>query len=630
MSRDVGFIAWKDPRQWMEAMRGPRWLARIKKENTEFNEELYRAASVEEYVAAAAAFQAHSAEEEAITAYSVPVGKNSIRITSEGGGSLKWRWETQDKSHLAGDLDVAENCVIFSKDVKEGGRHYELCTATPEKTLWTFDGRGRHGLSSDVAILGGRVYVLEAASPLQYKWLVSVDLATGKGRRVHYEEHDLSTSLSLVRGENKCLFLHTENGGKEGLFHIGLHGKVTRLCEEGVSFYAVGYGKGRHEPCYFSRASTAAPWKAYGAALKALHLPPEFFTNGIDLVNLREGLVVHRRHGMRFVEACRGRNKRLLSFVGEMEENFWASWNGWETEFRLFVPGQAAVRAAVDGGKLLVEESKGVYGGVLKHGFAKSRDGASVGWAMCSKEGERPKGLLVIGYGAYGLTTPLNTTRWRPYIEAGFAVGFAFVRGGGDYNSAWAEAGRLDGKLLGVEDFEGCIRAMQNVAGVAAKKTCIFGRSAGGYLVGTTIVRNPGGELAKIAYTEAPYVDVLQTASNVKLPLTIFEYLEFGDPAHKIYDFQTMLELSPVNALGPKGAPGVFVLCRVGLNDRQVYAYESVKWMDALRGISGSISGSNEKKLLYLTKGVGHNVHGVDVQMERAEDLLIITKKVLG
>jgi oligopeptidase B len=178
----------------------------------------------------------------------------------------------------------------------------------------------------------------------------------------------------------------------------------------------------------------------------------------------------------------------------------------------------------------------------------------------------------------------------------------------------------LDGKLLGVEDFEACIRGMQKVGGLGPKNTCIFGRSAGGYLVGTTIVRNPGGQLARFAYTEAPYVDVLQTASNVKLPLTVFEYLEFGDPAHKIYDFQTMVELSPVSALGPSGAPGVFVLCRVGLNDRQVYAYESVKWMDALRGNEGG----GYKKLLYLTKGYGHNVHGADVFVERAEDLLLL------
>jgi oligopeptidase B len=238
---------------------------------------------------------------------------------------------------------------------------------------------------------------------------------------------------------------------------------------------------------------------------------------------------------------------------------------------------------------------------------------------------DKPKALLVIVYGAYGMTTPVGTTRWRAYIEAGFAVGFAFVRGGGDDNDIWAEAGRREGKERGVEDFEACVRAMQRATGVGAEKTCIFGRSAGGYLIGTTVLRNPDGGLAKYVYAEAPYVDVLQTASNVDLPLTMPEYFEFGDPAHKIFDFETILRLSPVSGLGPDGAPGVFVLCRVGLNDRQVYAYESVKWMDALRG-----GRKEDNKILFLTEGVGHNVHGELESIERAEDFLILFEKMLG
>ena len=31
--RDVGFLSWRDPDAWMEAMRGPRWNALVKEEN---------------------------------------------------------------------------------------------------------------------------------------------------------------------------------------------------------------------------------------------------------------------------------------------------------------------------------------------------------------------------------------------------------------------------------------------------------------------------------------------------------------------------------------------------------------------------------------------------------------------
>ena len=621
MIRDVGFLKWKDPTHWMEAMRGPRWRARMNQENNAFTKMLKSVATVKKIATMAKQFRTYSDQVDELIAYDVSVGTTKIHVTEGGGGDLIWWWDgAKKKSPLAGSLDVTDDSVVvYTSDIKNGGRHYNMLAVGPKGTLWTFDGRGRHGLSADVAILGDRVYCLEAAGPLQYKWLVSVDLKTGKNRRVHYEEHGLSTTLALIRGENKCLFLLTENGGRQALYHITAKG-VSQLEKDAKVFFPVGFGHG-HAPCYFFRKEFDSPWEARGG-LSGLRPPKDFYTSGIDIVSLREGLVVYRHHGERFMFHCREGSKSVMSFWGEIEENPWAVWNGLVADMRIFSPGQTPVRAVWSDG-IHVEKPLAVYGGILRHGFARSKDGSSVRW-LCTWD-KKPKALLVIAYGAYGMTTPVGTTRWRAYIEAGFAVGFAFVRGGGDDNDIWAEAGRREGKERGVEDFEACVRAMQRATGVGAQKTCIFGRSAGGYLIGTAILRNPDGGLAKYVYAEAPYVDVLQTASNVNLPLTIPEYLEFGDPAHKIFDFETMLRLSPVSGLGPEGAPGVIVLCRVGLNDRQVYAYESVKWMDALRG-----GREGDGKILFLTEGVGHNVHGELESIERAEDFLILSEKMLG
>lgn len=597
----------------------------MNQENNAFTKVLKSVATVKQIADTARQFRAYSDQVDELIAYDVSVGTTKIHVTQGGGGDLIWWWDgAKKKSPLAGSLDVTDDSVVvYTSDIKNGGRHYNMLAVDPEGTRWTFDGRGRHGLSADVAILGGRVYCLEAAGPLQYKWLVSVDLKTGKDRRVHYEEHELSTTLTLIQGENKALFLLTENGGLQALYHIGHHGHVEQLEKDAKVFFPVGFCERDHghQPCYLFRKEFDSPWEVRGSALKKLRLPKEFYTSGIDLISLQERFVVYRRHGERFMFSCHGPPRPVISFWGEIEENPWALWNGLPVDMRLFSPGQTPVRAVWRDG-IHIDKPEAIYGGILRHGFARSKDGSSVRW-LCSW-GEKPKALLVIAYGAYGMTTPIGTTRWRPYIEAGFAVGFAFVRGGGDHNDVWAEAGRREGKERGVEDFEACVRALQGASGVGAEKTCIFGRSAGGYLMGTTVLRNPGGGLAKYVYVEAPYVDVLQTASNVKLPLTIPEYLEFGDPAHKIFDFETMLRLSPVSGLGPEGAPGVVVLCRVGLNDRQVYAYESVKWMDALRG-----GREGDNKILFLTEGVGHNVHGELESLERAEDFLILSEKIL-
>jgi oligopeptidase B len=143
--------------------------------------------------------------------------------------------------------------------------------------------------------------------------------------------------------------------------------------------------------------------------------------------------------------------------------------------------------------------------------------------------------------------------------------------------------------------------------------------------VGAAATRHPDGELFGSIYTESPYVDVLSTASNPQLPLTKYEYLEFGNPLHVIADFETLLRLGPITGLDEKGAPGLFVICRAGLNDRQVYAYESVKWMDALRGKK-----KGEPKLLEIIKEDGHFSRGFQMYAERASDFLLLSKRILG
>jgi hypothetical protein len=619
----------------MESMRGPRWKAEIAKENKMFTDELSAAATKQGVDAAAGKNKLYYDEETELMKYTVTVGNTSIEVSEAGGGAFEWTWKGSSKKYpLAGDLDIYDGGIIYTEDIKQGEKFYKAYSVTPEKTLWTFDGRGEHGISADTAILDERVFFLEASGPLQYSWLVSIDLQSGKDRRVHYEEHDPGVSLSLIRGENKCLFLLGDKSGRQALYHVGPQGGVTRLSKEGISFLPVGAGEsgagesgtgesGTGEsgtgPSYFVRRTFDAPWEPKGD-LKKFSFSKDVFTDGIELVSMKNKLIVRRHHGERIAEDFNGQHRS--KFWGEIQENSWASWNGQEADLRLVIPGQTVVRAAYRAG-LQIEKPKTLYADIHA-GFTKSADGNSVRWLWVGSG--TPKALLVIGYGAYGLTTPTDTTRWRIYIENGFAIGFAFVRGGGDHTDEWAEAGRREGKEKGVEDFEACVRALQGATGIGASLTCIFGRSAGGYLMGTTILRNPGGSIARQVYVEAPYVDVLQTACNPKLPLTVFEYLEFGDPAHKIEDFEMMLRLSPIGGTPPEGVPGVFVLCRVGLNDRQVFAYESVKWMKVLRGNGLS---QPQKKIVYVSKGVGHSAHGGELLQERAEDFCILVKKTL-
>jgi oligopeptidase B len=253
--------------------------------------------------------------------------------------------------------------------------------------------------------------------------------------------------------------------------------------------------------------------------------------------------------------------------------------------------------------------------------FVKSKDGTNVPYIII--RGNRPiRGLFVIGYGAYGLPTHINTERWLPLLRRGYTLCYALVRGGGDHDDAWAEAARRDHKVKSVEDFEAVIQSAQKKTDVNPENTMIYGRSAGGYLVGATLARNATGNLFGSLYTEVPYLDVLSTTSNPTLPLTQLEYEEFGDPLHKKKDRAAILRLSPVNTIPESGAPAIFVLCRTGLNDKEVFAYESVKWITRLREIEG------KPKLLAISEGEGHFVSGRSSFRERAEDLALLLSSV--
>jgi oligopeptidase B len=192
--------------------------------------------------------------------------------------------------------------------------------------------------------------------------------------------------------------------------------------------------------------------------------------------------------------------------------------------------------------------------------------------------------------------------RWGPWMEAGWAVAVGFIRGGGDHDVAWAQAGRRWGRKKTHEDMEAVIRAAQKSCNVGPRQSCIYGRSAGGYLVGALLARNPGGELFRGVYTEVPYMDVLQTTTNPSLPLTRIEYGEFGNPAESLADFIYVGLTSPATAAAAQSCPGVFVLARTAAHDSQVYTYEAIKWIRRLRANAPY----GEAKLCIVEGSQGH------------------------
>jgi hypothetical protein len=356
-----------------------------------------------------------------------------------------------------------------------------------------------------------------------------------------------------------------------------------------------------------------------------------------EYVNLLTGSVIVRNNGEDSLWFCGAgaRPRRIITTpLASISANYWKVWEADVIEqFLIYSPAEPPYRVDILHGSIIAEhrpfKAAPSWAALsplrVMKGSARSADGIHVPYAIvhsCHKSDIR--GLLVYGYGAYGTPTEAGwpVSGWGPLLRRGWAIAYAFVRGGGDRDPAWTDAARLTGRHHAIEDYEAVIAAAQKTVGVDSRATVVYGRSAGGLLVGATVARHPYGDLVGAAFAEVPYVDLLRTQTNPDLPLTVGEYNEFGNPAKRVVDFAAMLKLSPVDQLGCEGAPGVFVLARTGLKDYQVYPYEPFKWIRRLRGLDAGSSAAG--KFIAFEASQAHVYQGPIFAETRAKDLAIL------
>lgn len=107
-------------------------------------------------------------------------------------------------------------------------------------------------------------------------------------------------------------------------------------------------------------------------------------------------------------------------------------------------------------------------------------------------------------------------------------------------------------------------------------------------------------DLFKSAVAAVPFVDVVTTMLDDSIPLTTFEYNEWGDPRVK-KDFEYMLTYSPYDNVQPKNYPNLFVT--TGYHDSQVQYWEPAKWVAKLRDLK-----TDNNTLVFFTEmDAGHS-----------------------
>ena len=214
--------------------------------------------------------------------------------------------------------------------------------------------------------------------------------------------------------------------------------------------------------------------------------------------------------------------------------------------------------------------------------WVTARDGVRVPVSIVYRK-DRPRDgrapLWLYGYGAYGLGISAGFNSWRlSLLDRGVAFAIAHIRGGDEMGETWHDDGMLMKKKNTFFDFIDVAESLQKQQWTSRAGTLIEGGSAGGLLMGA--VTNLRPDLFKAVHSAVPFVDVMNTMMDASLPLTVGEYLEWGNPNEKPA-FDYMRSYSPYDNLAKKDYPAILVT--TSYNDSQVMYWEPAKYMAKLR-----------------------------------------------
>ena len=233
--------------------------------------------------------------------------------------------------------------------------------------------------------------------------------------------------------------------------------------------------------------------------------------------------------------------------------------------------------------------------------WADARDGKKVAISLVYrkdlyKEGKNP--LLLYGYGSYGATNSAGFSSVRlSLLDRGFVYAIAHIRGSQYLGRSWYDDGKMFNKKNTFWDFIDSAKYLAKSKYADEDKIFAMGGSAGGLLMGA--VANMEPDVFRGIVAGVPFVDVITTMLDKTIPLTTFEFDEWGDPRDKDSYFY-MLSYSPYDQVEEKDYPAIFIT--TGYHDSQVQYFEPAKWIARLRDRRTN----KEPLLMYCNMDAGH------------------------
>ncbi len=217
---------------------------------------------------------------------------------------------------------------------------------------------------------------------------------------------------------------------------------------------------------------------------------------------------------------------------------------------------------------------------VTEQVFVASADGTRFPLFLSRRRDVGPTGevpTLLYGYGGFGVPIgPTFKAEWLAWMERGGLLAVAAMRGGGEYGTAWHDAGRLANKQHVFDDFAAALRWLAGSGWTRPGRIGITGRSNGGLLVGATLTQHP--ELIGAAVPEVGVMDMLRFH---RFTIGWAWTSDFGNPDDP-EQFGWVYAYSPLHNVRP-GTAYPATLVTTGDHDDRVVPGHSLKFGAALQ-----------------------------------------------
>ncbi len=340
----------------------------------------------------------------------------------------------------------------------------------------------------------------------------------------------------------------------------------------------------------------------------------DVFLEGIDI--FKEYLVVEeRKNGLNQIRirTWDGTKDEYLSFNDPAYTAYTSSNPDFDTEILRFgyssmtTPSSTYDHNMRTGERILLKQQEVMDENFSPENYASERlmvevrDGVKVPVSMVYRKGTERNGenpFLLYAYGSYGSSMdPYFSSVRLSLLDRGFVYAIAHIRGGQEMGRHWYEDGKLLKKQNTFNDFEDVGRAMVEMGYTSPDHLYAMGGSAGGLLMGA--VMNQAADLFNGVIAAVPFVDVVSTMLDETIPLTTFEWDEWGNPVNEEY-YHYMKSYSPYDQVKAQNYPNTLVT--TGYWDSQVQYWEPAKWVAKLR----ELKTDNNTLLFHTNMDAGH------------------------